>query len=279
MGEATLDTQYMMGESEVPEMFYWTTPGWQYEWANSFYSSKTIPESVSISWGWAESGQCQSGIAESECTTLGVDAAGYVARTNTEFQKIGLRGTSLFAASGDSGANGRTDGECTGTTLHASFPGSSPYITAYLGSGVDLPPATYFNSSNRAYPDVAAMGNNFAVYLDLYGGWTTVGGTSASSPTFASIVSYFNSLAKNKTGKPLGFMNPMLYQMAAEKKSTFTDIVSGDNKCTEDGCFSTCKGFECTAGWDPVTGLGTPVATEMMAYIEAQLGATAATLV
>merc|ERR1711934_17351 len=94
------------------------------------YSTKTIPESVSISWGWAESGQCQSGIAETQCTTLGVDAAGYVSRTNTEFQKIGLRGTSLFAASGDSGANGRTDGECTGTVLHASFPGSSPYITA-----------------------------------------------------------------------------------------------------------------------------------------------------
>merc|ERR1711982_66964 len=70
------------------------------------------------------------GIAETECTTLGVDAAGYVARVNTEFQKIGLRGVSLLAASGDSGANGRTDGECTGTVLHASFPGSSPYITA-----------------------------------------------------------------------------------------------------------------------------------------------------
>jgi len=344
--EATLDTQYMMGVSEAPEMFYWTTPGWMYEWANNFYSTATVPDSVSISWGWAEDGQCTSGIAQTECTTLGVNSAQYVARTNVEFQKIGLRGVSLFAASGDSGANGRTDGECTGTTLHASFPGSSPYITAvgatqfsepkydlsinpeactalgatykcasggtevavssqvagftsgggfstytpmpsyqkdavtaYLGSGVDLPPATYFNSSNRAYPDVAAMGNNFAVYLDLYGGWTTVGGTSASSPTFASIVSYFNSMAKSKTGKPLGFMNPMLYQMAAEKKSTFTDIVSGDNKCTEDGCFSTCKGYECTTGWDPVTGLGTPVATEMMAYIEAQLDATAATVV
>merc|ERR1712147_219448 len=128
--EATLDTQYMMGMSEKPEMFYWTTPGWQYEWANTFYSTKTVPESVSISWGWAESGQCQSGIAQSQCSTLGVDAAGYVARTNVEFQKIGLRGVSLFAASGDSGANGRTDGACTGTVLHASFPGSSPYITA-----------------------------------------------------------------------------------------------------------------------------------------------------
>jgi len=344
--EATLDTQYMMGVSEAPEMFYWTTPGWQYEWANNFYSAKTIPESVSISWGWAESGQCQSGIAETECTTLGVDAAGYIARTNVEFQKIGLRGTSLFAASGDSGANGRTDGECTGTVLHASFPGSSPYITAvgatqfskpeydldvtpaactalgsgykcasggtevavsqpvagftsgggfstytprpsyqqsavegYLKSGVALPPSSYFNSSNRGYPDVAALGNNFAVYLDMYGGWTTVGGTSASSPTFAAIAGYLNSLSVNKTGKPLGFMNPLLYKMASDQPSAFTDIVSGDNKCTEDGCFSSCKGYECTTGWDPVTGLGTPVLTEMIKYVEAQLDAKASVLV
>merc|ERR1739848_12493 len=318
--EATLDTQYMMGVSENPEMFYWTTPGWQYEWANNFYSTKKIPESVSISWGWAESGQCQSGIAETECTTLGVDAAGYIARTNVEFQKIGLRGTSLFAASGDSGANGRTDGECTGTVLHASFPGSSPYITAvgatqfsepeykldinptactalgssfkcasggtevavsqpvagftsgggfstytprpsyqqsavegYLKSGVTLPPSSYFNSSNRGYPDVAAAGNNFAVYL--------------------------NSVSVNKTGKPLGFMNPLLYKMAAEKPSAFTDIVSGDNKCTEDGCFSSCKGYDCTTGWDPVSGLGTPVLTEMLSYVEAQLDAKASIMV
>merc|ERR1712147_92772 len=322
--EATLDTQYMMGVSETPEMFYWTTPGWQYEWANTFYSTKTVPESVSISWGWAESGQCQSGIAQSQCSTLGVDAAGYVARTNVEFQKIGLRGVSLFAASGDSGANGRTDGECTGTVLHASFPGSSPYITAlgtsykcasggtevavsqpvagftsgggfstytprpsyqdtvveqYLKSGVALPPSTFFNSSNRGYPDVAAMGNNFAVYLNMYGGWTTVGGTSASSPTFAAIAGYLNSLSVNKTGKPLGFLNPLLYKMAAEKPSSFTDITSGDNKCTEDGCFSTCQGYECTAGWDPVTGLGTPVLTEMIAYVESQLDAKASILV
>merc|ERR1712032_1754765 len=343
--EATLDTQYMMGVSEKPDMFYWTTPGWQYEWANNFYSTKTIPESVSISWGWAESGQCQSGIAESQCTTLGVDAAGYVSRTNTEFQKIGLRGTSLFAASGDSGANGRTDGECTGTVLHASFPGSSPYITAvgatqfsepeyklditptactalgstykcasggtevavsqpvagftsgggfstytprpsyqqsavegYLKSGVALPPSSYFNSSNRGYPDVAAAGNNFAVYLSEYGGWTTVGGTSASSPTFAAIAGYLNSVSVNKTGKPLGFLNPLLYKMAAEKPSAFTDIFSGDNKCTEDGCFSSCKGYECTTGWDPVTGLGTPVLTEMLSYVESQLDAKASSV-
>jgi len=336
--EATLDTQYEVGMAEGAEMWYWTTPGWQYEWASNFFSTSKVPDSVSISWGWAEDGQCQSGIAQTECTTLGVDAASYVARTNTEFQKIGLRGVSLFAASGDSGANGRTDGGCTGTTLHASFPGSSPYITAvgatqfqtpeykldvnptactalgsgykcasggleeavssqvagftsgggfstytprpsyqnaavegYLSSGVALPPSSYYNNSNRAYPDVAALGNGFAVYLSSYGGWTTVGGTSASSPTFAGVSAYLNALSYEKTGKPLGFLNPLLYKMAADQPSAFTDIVTGDNKCTEDGCASTCKGYECTTGWDPVTGLGTPVASEMLKYVEAQL--------
>jgi len=340
--EATLDTQYELGLSEGAQMWYWTTPGWQYEWASNFYNTKAVPDSVSISWGWAEDGTCQSGIAQTECNTLGVNASGYIARTNVEFQKIGLRGVSLFAASGDSGANGRTDGECTGTKLHASFPGSSPYITAvgatqfqtpeykldvtptactalgssykcasggleeavssqvagftsgggfstytprpsyqkaavegYLSSGVALPPSSYYNSSNRAYPDVAALGNGFAVYLDSYGGWTTVGGTSASSPTFAGISSYLNSLSYNKTGKPLGFLNPLLYKMAADQPSAFTDIVTGDNKCTEDGCAASCKGYECAKGWDPVTGLGTPVASEMIKYVEAQLDAKA----
>merc|ERR1712073_65511 len=134
-------------------------------------------------------------------------------------------------------------------------------VKGYLSSGVKLPPSSYFNSSNRGYPDVAALGNNFAIYLDSYGGWTTVGGTSASSPTFAAIAGYLNSLSVNKTGKPLGFLNPLLYKMAEAQPLAFTDIVSGDN--------------ECTKGWDPVTGLGTPVLTEMIKYVEAQLDAKA----
>merc|ERR1711939_692578 len=40
-------------------------------------------------------------------------------------------------------------------------------VNAYLKSGTDLPPASYFNSSNRAFPDMAAMGNNFLIYMDL----------------------------------------------------------------------------------------------------------------
>eukprot|EP00966_Prymnesium_polylepis_P301467 6965172-Prymnesium_polylepis.3 len=55
----------------------------------------------------------------------------------------------------------------------------------------------------------------------------------------------------------------LLYKMHASQPSTFTDVTKGDNKCTESGCFASCKGYEATKGWDPVTGLGTPKYNEV----------------
>lgn len=334
--EATLDVQYITSVGQKQVNWYWTADNWMYQWAHNFFNSESIPDEVSISWGWAEDQQCSAGISQSECQTLGIDSQAYVARVNTEFQKIGARGVSLFVASGDSGANGRSDGACTGNKLHASFPGSSPYVTAVgatmlqdpkfnlaspppacsaMGTGYacasgglevavssqvagftsgggfstytpmpsyqkdavehylveeasSLPPASYFNSSKRGYPDIAAMGNNFLIYMESMGGWSPVGGTSAATPTIAGIAAYLNDLAYKKTGKPLGFLNPLLYQMHAASPQTFTDVTIGDNRCTEDGCFSTCKGYKAAKGWDPVTGLGTPVADKMIEYVE-----------
>lgn len=71
----------------------------------------------------------------------------------------------------------------------------------------------------------------------------SVGGTSASSPIFAGIWALLNDYAIQKTGHALGPANQLLYQMAKAKPSTFTDIVSGDNVCTEDGCSYSCNGF------------------------------------
>merc|ERR1712098_980204 len=111
------------------------------------------------------------------------------------------------------------------------------------------------------------------------GQWFPVGGTSASTPTFAGIVAHLNDLSYKKTGKPLGFLNPFLYQMYADMPSAFTDVTTGDNKCTEDGCASTCKGYECAKGWDPVTGLGTPVVDKMVSYVESLIASKASVTV
>lgn len=58
-----------------------------------------------------------------------------------------------------------------------------------------------------------------------------------------------------RAGKsPLGFVNPLMYQMSAANPAAFWDITAGDNKCSTASC---CKfGYDAIPGWDPVTGLG-----------------------
>jgi len=138
-------------------------------------------------------------------------------------------------------------------------------VTDYLNSGIVLPPSTYYNTKGRGFPDVSALG---ASVLIQYTRIEPVSGTSASAPIFAGILALLNDLVNTKTGKPLGFVNPLLYQMWEDDPTTFTDIITGDNNCTEGGCFPACKGFKCSKGWDPVTGLGTPVYTNMLAYVK-----------
>jgi len=138
-------------------------------------------------------------------------------------------------------------------------------VSTYLTSGVALPAASYYNGAGRGFPDIAALGSAILIYD---GAIDTVGGTSASCPIVAGTFALLNDFVLQKTGKPLGFLNPLIYQMAAAHKAAFTDITVGDNICTEGGCTATCTGFKCTTGWDPVTGWGTPVYSEMLAYIQ-----------
>ena len=59
----------------------------------------------------------------------------YATRVNTEFMKVGVRGTSLLFASGDGGVSGKNFGPestCLGPAkdeFRATFPAASPYVT------------------------------------------------------------------------------------------------------------------------------------------------------
>ena len=68
--------------------------------AQAVFARPVAPTVISMSWGWPENGQCESGIGS--CT----DPQDYVTRTNTEFAKVTARGITLVAASGDQGAPG-----------------------------------------------------------------------------------------------------------------------------------------------------------------------------
>jgi subtilase family serine protease len=141
-------------------------------------------------------------------------------------------------------------------------------VSSYLSSQAStLPPATAFNATNRGFPDVSALGHNYLIRLS--GRWTIVDGTSCSSPVWAGMTGLWND-ALIAAGKPtLGPVNALLYGMYASTPSTFKDITSGNNKCSESAC---CKyGFTTAPGWDAVTGLGVPNFQAIANYIQANL--------
>jgi len=114
---------------------------------------------------------------------------------------------------------------------------------------------------NRGYPDVAAVG---ARILTVMGGQISPeAGTSASTPIFSAVISLLNEWRLNNNKNPLGFLNPMLYDMPADN---FHDIVGGDNRCTIGTC---CEyGYGAVENWDAVSGLGTPDYMNMLTYVQ-----------
>lgn len=111
---------------------------------------------------------------------------------------------------------------------------------------------------------------NLAFYFN--GVWETVGGTSASAPMWAALAAIANQMA----GHPLGFLNPALYTIAtsANYQRDFHDITVGDNSVNQG---VNVPGYPAGAGWDAVTGLGSPNAQYLIPDLirtQANLAAT-----
>ncbi|TVY85524.1 Tripeptidyl-peptidase sed1 [Lachnellula suecica] len=233
----------------------------------------------------------------------------YLNRQCLEFLKLGLQGTTVVYASGDSGVSDRYRCIASNNTeqydegaFSPSFPASCPWVTTvgatqyndddktevavgrpengYSSGGgfsnywsapsyqestlatyfTNTPPSygitkygtPYYNGSGRGYPDVSAIGRAILIYNR--GEPELVDGTSASAPIFASIINLINE-RRLAAGKPtVGFVNPTLYK----NPQAFTDITSGSNP----GCGT--NGFDAVKGWDPVTGLGTPIFDKLL---------------
>lgn len=133
-------------------------------------------------------------------------------------------------------------------------------VKAYLAGAPQLPPAGSFPPGGRATPDVSALGEGYMVLQN--GHVSPVGGTSASTPAFAGMVGLINEARIQAGGKAMGFLNPFIYK----NMDAFTDVTKGNNAIGRT-IFSTNKtpyGFNCTKGWDPITGVGTPVFDKLL---------------
>ena len=195
-------------------------------------------------------------------------------RENSVFTTpVGHGGVTFLASTGDDGSPG-------------SFPAYSPNVVAVGGTTLTLSGNNYVSevgwsdsgggqstceseptyqlgvqtSSYRQIPDVSFDANpatGVAVYDSYDDGsstpWVQVGGTSVASPCWAGLVAIGDQF---RASVGLGTMDgptqtlPLLYGM---KAADFHDITSGSN-----------GGFSAHAGYDEVTGIGTPVANNLL---------------
>ncbi|GAM82590.1 hypothetical protein ANO11243_005720 [Dothideomycetidae sp. 11243] len=129
--------------------------------------------------------------------------------------------------------------------LDAYFASYDPPYAFYTDGHYNSSGGGRYNRNGRGFPDVAAVADNIAVHYR--GKFALSGGTSASTPIFASLI---NRIIEERIaiGKgPVGFINPVLYS----NPWVLNDITNGSNP----GCGT--NGFDAVPGWDPVTGLGT----------------------
>eukprot|EP01095_Lingulamoeba_sp_RSL-Kostka_P017694 TRINITY_DN9376_c0_g1_i1.p1 TRINITY_DN9376_c0_g1~~TRINITY_DN9376_c0_g1_i1.p1 ORF type:complete len:708 (-),score=237.66 TRINITY_DN9376_c0_g1_i1:86-2164(-) len=134
------------------------------------------------------------------------------------------------------------------------------FVQDYLNNA-PLPPSGFFNASGRGFNDVAAAGSNILIIQN--GKLGDTGGTSASGPIFAAIAGLLNDVRLNNGKSPLGFLNPFLYQTAAEYPDAYNTVSGGNNRCKElssNGLAVCCDdGFSAVPNyWNPLVGLGTP---------------------
>ena len=244
------------------------------------HDSTNQPSVISISWGGPES----------QWTTQ--------ALTNFDeaLQAAAAMGVTVCVAAGD---NGSSDGVNDGQN-HVDFPASDPFVLGCGGTtlqasngqivnetvwndlskgegatgggvsdffplptyqdGFDVPSPTV-QGGGRGVPDVSGDADPNTGYNILVDGENAVfGGTSAVAPLWAALVARINQ----QMGKPVGFLNPLIYAQAVEA-SGFHDITEGNN-----------GSFSAGPGWDACTGLGSPDGVPLEAVLTGTPAAQAA---
>ena len=129
--------------------------------------------------------------------------------------------------------------------------------------------------NRRADPDVSLYADEvpgYAIYCSLrvtgcYGTsqpWTSVGGTSFSSPVLAGGFALIDQKLRAAGREPLGLANPLLYALgrSSSAASVFHDVTSGTNDLFASGggtplsCCTAAPGYDEATGWGSVNLAG-----------------------
>ena len=268
--EALLDIEFIKAAAPEVDLTVWYSSEYSLlQWATDITEMEDPPLIWSMSYG------------NDEAQQTGAD---YMNQCSVAFQKAGAKGLSILFASGDQGTCGREGCGFFKKKYHPDFPAANPYITAVGGtdflkageigeetswsesgggfsdqfdipdwqadavagykSSANLPTASLYSDTGRGYPDIAALGGQVNTYCvaTSSSSFQGVAGTSASCPVASGIFAKLNGIRLSAGKAPLGWLNPFIYQNG----DAFNDVTTGNN------------GFDAIAGWDPVTGFGTP---------------------
>jgi tripeptidyl-peptidase-1 len=177
----------MMSTSKVSPTTYWYTDQSYIDFLISVANTPNPPLVFSISYGFDESSA----------------GASYLNAFNTQAMKLGVRGVTIVAASGDDGANSRSvragmGGSCG---YAPGFPASSPYVTSVGATqGVELTSAGVFNGAE------VTCSSNTQGTITSGGGFSNVHTRSADASFQNTVVSnYLTTVAGTSQAPSSGF--------------------------------------------------------------------------
>ncbi|MGW3227444.1 protease pro-enzyme activation domain-containing protein [Kitasatospora sp. NPDC001095] len=265
-GEVELDSEIVRGAAPKATQLVYEAPNsdqGEIDMANKIVTDNRVSV-ISISWG-----SCEPDTTASSMTAV-----------DNAFKQAAAQGISIFSASGDDGSRDCTRSTSGSSVKAVDFPASSPHQTGVGGTNLKVSSGNAYSSESawstagggvstvfakpswqtgtgvsgtmRTVPDVSSNADpasGFAIYTA--GAWQVYGGTSAAAPLWSGYAAQFNQKAK-AVGQPvLGEASPRLYSVANSSGygSTFHDVTTGAN-----------QDFSAKAGYDQVTGWGSPVA-------------------
>lgn len=173
-----------------------------------------------------------------------------------------------------------------GFSEDVSIPGwQQPVLRGYYPRGSATPAVVPFG---RGFPDVAMMASGPAVQRTpgepltsmgyqavACGQWIDyAGGTSVGAPIWAAIIARANQARRVMGRSRVGFVNPLLYRLSDASPPPFRPVTAGaaDVAMTVVNVHGRAvtyrlPGYECQAGWDPVTGLGVPHVANLIHHL------------
>ena len=267
-GEVTLDIELALAVAPGASVRVYEAPNNDQGVVDAYTKIATdnIAKSVSTSWGLAEN----------------TNNTGLLNAESTAFIQMASQGQSAFAASGD---NGSMD---NGTTLSVDDPSSQPYMTGVGGTQLFVNSDRSFNhettwndgsasagaggggesiiwtkpsyqtglgssATYRNVPDVSINADPSTGYaIALNGSWTLYGGTSCAAPIWAGFTALVNERRANNGSSPVGFVNPVIYQIGQGSRYTsdFHDVNDGSNNLT----YVAVNGYDDATGWGSFNG-------------------------